>query len=155
MITNPLAPFTGFGDDYNTSIKFQIEYPSRGFPHWAGGPKLSQHTIANSDRVVTQYHGRTPWRISLTLWLATIDELEALDGLQGRRHTLRYLWGLSKRVGGAKETILSIDYLTLPGTLLVALTDEVIAVDGVCEVTATFERSYDPAGDRYGLAHYS
>lgn len=151
------SPFTGFGDDPNTSIKFGWRRTSGQLPDWEGGPKLNTFAIANSDREVTQYGGRTPWSITVRLWFANRDDLDAMDALQGRRATLRYLYGMTKRAGGEPETILGTRYLVLPDTMLMRL--EALDHDGVAtgprEAMATFRRQYDGSGDAYGFAVYS
>lgn len=141
------APFTGFGDDPNASVKFTINQPGRTFPLWVSSPVESRHRIANSNRVVTQTHGRDPWRITLPLEFATIDDYELMDALIGERATLRYLAGLTNRAGGETETILGTPYLALPETRLVSLGNPVSegVLGGTCEATATFERTYVPA----------
>ena len=148
---NQYAPWTGFGDDYRTSVKFALLHPEDMFPQWTSNPVLSRHHIRNSNKTITQYHGRTPWTVSLRLMLASIDDLELLDGVVGQIATLRYIYGISKRVGGTKEHLLGGTYLKLPDTLLEALSDEAYEIDGPCEVTATFSRTYD-AGSYVGFA---
>jgi hypothetical protein len=151
-----LSPFTGFGDDTNTSVKFGLQRANGRLPDWEGGPKLTFHDIANSDRQVTQRHGRTPWSITIKLWFGHPDDLEAMDALQDQRATLRYLYGLTKRAGGTPETILGTRYLALPNTMLISL--EPLDHDGVAtgprEAMATFRRAYS-GGDTFGFARFA
>jgi len=139
-----ISPFTGYGDDPNTSVKFGLRRINGAMPDWQGGPKLTFHAIVNSDREVSQYHGRTPWTITLRLRFADRAALEAMDALQGRRATLRYLFGLTKRAGGHAETILGTRYLVLPETLLLSL--ETVEIEGLAggsrEAMATFQRLF-------------
>lgn len=150
-----LSPFTGFGDDPNTSVKFSIVTDGGRIADWAGGPKLSFHPIANSDREPTQYHGRKPWTLTCLLLFDTLDDLEALDALQGRRATLRYAWGVTKRAGGEPTMILSDRYLTLPDTMLVSLDVEATYRSGQAKALATFRRQSSGGSDLYGFAIYA
>lgn len=135
-------PFTGFGDDPHSSIKFGMVHDRGKVSDWSGGPRLRQHKIALGG-VVTQTTGRDPWVLKATLLLDSVEDLEALDHLQGKRATLRYGWGITKRVGGTKEIILNDTYLTLPGTMLVSVDDTNSYIsDGRRKATATFERPY-------------
>jgi hypothetical protein len=156
VIINDYAPFTGFGDDYSASVKFAILHPDEMFPQWSSAHRSSKHAIPGSNVTVTQYHGRAPWSVTLRLYFASIDELEALDQLVGRKATLRYMWGISKTVGGYKWPIEGQNYLVLPGTILDSMSDERYEIDGPAEATVRFERSYDPSlADTYGFAEYA
>lgn len=135
------APFTGFGNDTNSSVKFGILFDGNTLPNWTGGPRISQWAVANSDRTITQVNGRDPWTITLSLEFERVADLELLDGLQGQRATLRYIAGITKTVGGTVETLQGTRYLTLPDTLLLGITNDVIEVDGTCTCDATFQRS--------------
>lgn len=148
MTVNELSPFTGFGDDTNTSVKFSIGYVSDRIPDWSGGPRLVQHPVLHSNRTITQFGGRDPWTVTFRLWFGSIADLEALDALQGLRSTLRYRANLTRRVGGTTAMLGDVSYLVLPETLLLAVGDVEIEVDGTCEATVTFQR----AGD--GSAYY-
>lgn len=142
MTAYELSPFTGFGDDPNTSVKFRLQRSAGRLPDWRGGPRLTQFVVPHSDRTITQHGGRDPWTVTFRLWFATVADLELLDALQGSRATLRYRAGLTKRVGGTVTMLGDVAYLVLPGTLLAVLSDVVVEVDGSCEATATFERPY-------------
>lgn len=149
-----LAPFTGFGDDTNTSVKFGILAPDGRVPNWSGGPRLRQHAIANSDRTVTQQTGRDPWRVTFRVEFATIAELELMDDLQGTRATLRYQHGFTKRTGGTVTNLAGINYLVLPDTLLERVDNELYEVDGHCEADLTFSRA-GASSAYYGFATYA
>ncbi len=135
------APFTGFGDDTNSSVKFGILFDGDTLPNWTGGPRISQWAVANSDRTITQVNGRDPWTITLSLEFERVADLELMDGVQGVRATLRYLAGITKSVGGTVEVLIGDRYLVLPDTLLMGLSNESIEVDGICNAEATFQRS--------------
>jgi hypothetical protein len=136
------SPHTGYGDEPATSIKFVHFTGWRDpMPNWQGGaPKLSNHAIGNSDDEVVQYHGKQPWTLTLRMWFATLNDLELMDAVTGRPSTLRIRWGLVNRAGGHKATIGSTDYLVLPDTLLVSLTNRETPTLGFPEATATFRR---------------
>jgi hypothetical protein len=146
LILNSYAPYAGFGDDYTTSIKFAILIPDgdNGMVHWSSEPNLTYHHIRNSNVTVTQFHGRSPYTVSMRLLFASLDDLGAMDAYVGTTQTLRYRYGLSLPLGAPKQTIMGQDYHYLTGTLLAALSDVVIGFDGLCEATATFQRNYTP-----------
>ena len=137
-------PFTGFGDHPATSVKFlTITGVNDPIPNWSGGDaKLTYHDIHNSDIQATEYHGRAPWEIELRLWFGSMDDLALMDSLQGQPHTLRLRWGLTHRAGGYKEPRNGTDYLVLPDTLLVGLSEQETQFDGTAMATATFRRAY-------------
>jgi hypothetical protein len=137
------APFTGFGDDPSTSIKFTVVRPDGVLPDWSGGPGLRQKTIPGSTRVNIRRMGRQPYTVSFRLLFDTTAAFEAMDAAQGDVATLRYAWGITKTVGGHHEQILHRGYLAIPGVRLLQLVDEQIEPDGQCEATATFLK---PAG---------
>ena len=157
MIVNDYAPYTGFGDDYTVSVKFAILHPDNSFPQWSSASRMSEHSIRNSNKTVVQFHGRAPYEITLPLYFASIDDLEEMDAVVGRSATLRYIYGISKRIGGAKQTISGQNYLTLPNTILWSISNEQYEINGPCEASVTFRRSYsDTAGAAatYGFTVY-
>lgn len=132
------APFTGFGDDPATSIKFTILLPADTLPDWTGGPRLTVKRIPGGNRVNVRNTGRNPYQISLRLALPTLADMEALDAAQGTTGTLRYVWGLTKSIGGSFEHLGDgRDYVAIPGVRLMELADAVIEPE-TYEVTATF-----------------
>jgi hypothetical protein len=148
------APFTGFGDDPNASIKFAIDVTS-GMPNWTrGGAKLATLQPQNSSDVITQYRGRDLRLLTIRIWFASRDDLEVMDGVQGRAATLRYHWNLTSRLNGTQEVYARIPYLTLPHTTLLTLEDQHTAPDGTAEAQATFRRPVG-ASSTYGYAVYS
>ena len=151
------STFTGFGDDVAASIKFGILRDRNGSaPDWSGGEaKLAVFEPLHSNDVVTQYRGRQSREITLRLWFADVNDLEALDSVQGRQATLRYLWGITSRAGGRKQTLPDgVSYLVLPDTLLVRISDRVSMARGRWEATATFRRPVG-IGTLYDYAHYA
>ena len=148
------APFTGFGDDTNTSVKFAILAPDGRMPNWQGEARVNKFPIPHSARTVSQYGGRGEWSLTFRAYFDTIGELELLDELQGTRHTLRYLSGVTKRAGGTVVTLQGIQYLELSDTMLDAVTDEMYEVDGTCEATLTFSRAAELSA-YYGFAVYA
>ncbi len=148
-----LAPFTGFGDDTNASIKFTIWAPSGRTANWQGGARLNTFAIPHSNRTITQHSGMNEWTISLPVLVDSVEDLDMLDALQGRRATLRYERVLTKRVGGTIENMQGVSYLTLPDTLLVQLSGESYEPDGPCEAVLTFSRPVEPSS-YYGFAVY-
>lgn len=137
---DPVAPLTGFGNDTNSSIKFGLVFPNGSYPDWQGGPRLAQFAIPHSDRTTTQYLGRDPWTITLRCHFRDVAHLELLDGVQGARATLRIKAGLTRTAGGTIQTLQDVQYLVLPETLLLSLTNAVIDLTGYCEADATFQR---------------
>jgi hypothetical protein len=81
----------------------------------------------------------------MRLFFGNFDALDQMDSQVGRTATLRYMWGVSKRVGGVKEYLAGQAYLRLDDTILLGLSDEVYEVDETCEATATFARDYREA----------
>jgi hypothetical protein len=156
ILDTSIAPFTGFGDDANSSIKFGIDVTGQDtVPNWTGGePDLTTHRVRNSSDVITQLHGREPRTLTLRLWFASLDDLEALEGVQGAQATLRYLWGITSRAGGTKETRGAHSYLVLPETLLARVTDQRTYIGGTAEAVATFQRAVG-AASYYGFAVYA
>lgn len=140
----PIAPYTGFGDEPNYAIKFGLRRVNGRLPDWNSPVRKTTHEIVNSSETVHQYGGRDDWAIRLPIWLASLDDLELLDAQVGRQSTLRYLWGLTKRAGGVKQTIGPYDYLILPDTSLDALVvdESTVRSDGRRDAVATFTRAY-------------
>lgn len=139
------SPFTGFGDDQNTSVKFVHFTGWRDpLPDWQGGDaKLSYHPIANSDIEVTQYHGRESQELELRIWLATGADLALLHSMVGQRATLRYRVGsVLTNADGSIKTIGNTDYVILPDTILANMTDRGKPALGFPEATVTFRRPY-------------
>jgi hypothetical protein len=134
------APLTGFGDDTNSSIKFGLLFPEGRYPDWTGGPRLAQFSIPHSDRTTTQYLGRDPWTITLHCYFPTLTNLELLDGVQGARQTLRIKAGLTRTAGGTIETLQDVQYLILPETLLLSISNSMIDLNGFAEADVTFQR---------------
>lgn len=146
-------PFTGFGDDPDTAIKFMlVRHPQAPAHAWtASGARISSHIIHNSNDEVTQYHGRGPTLLTTRLWLQDMPAVEALLAVVGRSATLRYRWGLTTNPGGTKETRAGRSYVVLPDTLLASVDDVQVLRGRQPEVTATFRRPYG-SGDLYGFA---
>lgn len=135
-------PFVGFGDDPNSSVKFQLVHDKGRLGDWSGGPRMAQQKVALSSRTVTQVWGRDPWEATFRLLFAGIDDYELLGELQGQRATLRILAGITKTAGGTVQTLLGTRYLTLSTTLLLRLDDEVVYLGGGnCSAKATFQRN--------------
>lgn len=149
-----LAPFTGFGNDTNSSVKFGILAPDGRVPNWSGGPRLHRLTVPHSDRTVTQNGGRDPWVVTFRCLFDTIADLELVDQLQGTRATLRYQAGMTKRAGGTVTTLQGVSYLVLPETMLDRISDETYEADGQCEATLTFSRAGESSA-YYGFATYA
>lgn len=154
---NDHAPFTGFGDDTSTSVKFGILAPTGRVPNWSGGPKLTKLDIPHSDSLILQNGGRGEWSVSFRAYFDSIDDLELMDALQGTRQTLRYQAGFTKRAGGTVETLLGVSYLVLPNTLLDRIAEEDYEIDGIngpCEATLTFSRTGESTA-YYGFSTYA
>lgn len=151
-------PFTGFGDDINTSIKFMlIRYVNSDSEHgWTGGDaKLPTFEPLHSNDVVTQYHGRSPMTFTSRLWFRDIRDLQAMLDVRGRQSTLRYAWGITTNAGGVKETLPDgRSYLTLPGTILLGMSEIKTPRGQQPEATATFRRPVG-TGTLYDYAHYA
>ena len=150
-----LSIFTGFGDDPAAAIKFGIVISDR-MPNWAGGEaRVHRFAIRHSNDTVRQYEGRNDRTLTVRLEFATLDDLEALDSVQGREATLRYRWGITTRAGGYKATLGDgVAYLVLPETELESLTNPDTPIGGPYEATATFRRPVG-VGTLYDYAHYA
>jgi hypothetical protein len=138
------APFTGFGDDPNTSVKFTIMLPGETMPDWSGGPRLRQKKIPGSSRVNIRNTGRDPYIVTFLLDVDSLEEYEALDRMQGVEATLRYAWGITKPVGGHYESIQNVGYLAIPNVRLMQLSDPVVDVE-TYSTSATFLKPYGGA----------
>ena len=142
MIT--YAPYTGFGDDPNTAVKFGIRRSNQyTAPDWSGGPRETVKRIPGSSRVNIRTTGRDPYTVSFRLHFQTHDEFERFNALQGTTATLRYPWGVTKTVGGTYDYRAGVAYLAIPGVRLMSLTDEEIGPE-YAEVTATFMKEAAP-----------
>lgn len=141
-------PHTGFGDDFDTAIKFMlIRNPQSDPEHsWdAGTPRITTFTIRHSNDVIFQNDGRDPYEMTVRLWFPDVAALEAMTSAQGATATLRYAWGITDTVGGSLETIAGRAYLALPETQLVSLTERMLAHGKPPAATATFRRSVGAA----------
>lgn len=148
--------FTGFGDNPETSVKFGLLLDgSQQMADWEGEAKISFHDIANSDKTVTQYHGRGPVTLEVELEFESLVDYESLDALIGHYATLRYAWGTTKSVGGYKETRNFFDYLVLPDTMLLSLSSSynTTVVGDARQAMAIFWRPY-ASSDYYDFAVY-
>lgn len=133
-----IAPFTGFGSDPSTSLKFDVLSDQGRTPDWTGGPRLIERTIPGSNRVNVRNTGRDPYRITLTLRLDSLTALNALDAMQGTSATLRYAWGVTKPLDGHHEHHAGEDYLAVPNVRLMRLSNVVRRPNGTVTVEAEF-----------------
>lgn len=148
------APYTGFGDATNTSVKFTtIRRLGEHRANWSSTPRLVQEPVAvSTTRVITQTIGRSPYEIGLTLWLPTLEALAHLDALQGTRATLWLKWDLAKPIGADHARLDDgVDYAVYTDTLLLRLSGERELDTGYFEVNALFQRAYhNPTLRTYG-----
>lgn len=133
------APFTGFGDDPSTSIKFRI-LPGDAMPDWQGGPRLNIRKIPGGKRVNIRNTGGDPYTVSIRLAFDCRSDFDRMDAAQGTQAALRYSWGETRRAGGHYEDIQGRAYLTIPGVWLMGLEDPRRLPDGTVKVTASFLR---------------
>ncbi len=134
------APHTGFGYELNTSVKFRLLRVSGAVPNWTGAPRIHQFTIPNSDRVITQRSGRTPYQATFRLWFDDSAHLSALDAMAGYRASLWYVWGITVQMGGVLDSIAGVDYLRLDDVLLVNVDTDDVNPNGTAEATVTFQK---------------
>lgn len=140
---NDLAPFTGFGNDQHSSIKFGILLNSSGrLPQPSLSRRIARLSMSTGNRVVKQRRGFTEWTWTWPIEFATIADYERMLGMQGERSTLRLLADMTPVMGGYVAPILDVQYLHLPETFLASLDGLEIWPDGTVEATATFERPY-------------
>lgn len=134
------APHTGFGYQFNTSVKF-MTITGRGepLPDWTGGPQINQFRILGSGRMQTQRGPRMPYELAVRLWLPDAREVEELHLMQGREASLWLYWGITKTLGGALESIAGIDYLRLDDVMLLSVQDDGTLEYGVNQVSVTFQ----------------
>lgn len=147
------APYTGFGYDYQTSVKFGILWPESNFPTWTSKPILTRKMVGNSGDYHTQFHGREPWNCTFRLLFGSIEEVEFFDAMVGQEATLWYRAGLGKSLDGTRRAIGGVDYLVLPFTTLDDINNETYEFDGHCEVSASFTHPYGDSA-HYGFAVY-
>jgi hypothetical protein len=152
-MSSPYAPFTGFGDDTNSSVKFGIMLPADEVPLWELEPRLSKFAIPHSNRTTTQYGGLGEWSVSFVVDIDTTDALVMLQQLQGQQATLRYQYRITNNPGGDVETIGNVTYVVLPETLLDNVSRVTRDVGDTCTATLTFTRTADPSS-YYGFALY-
>lgn len=150
------APFTGFGDDTNSSVKFTILYDGRVVPWWQGGqPEIQQWKVVNGGgRTITQVGDPDPWIITLALEFEDRADYHLLEAVGGLRATLRYRFGITNDAGGTVQTLQGVRYLTLPDTLLMGLSKAEGEPDGVCTADATFQRPAS-SDSYYGFSTYA
>jgi hypothetical protein len=137
--------FTGFGDEPNTSVKFDVLMDGDRLPDWKSVPRTKKLEVLHSSRTVYQSGGRDDWAIAIRIALASVAELELLDSLIEHAATLRIPWGITKTAGGTHEPYADAEYLLLPDTTLDALeVDESQSQpDGYREAIAVFSRAYE------------
>ena len=133
-----LAPYTGFGDDANTSVKFGVLAKGR-VAEWSGGQqRITTKKIAGGG-VKYRITGRDPYTITLPLRFESTADLAALEALQGTTATLRYLYGITKPLHGTYEYRMGTAYLAIPGVRLLRVEDTEVFRNGACGASATFE----------------
>lgn len=144
-----LHPFTGFGDDTNSSVKFTPLLGRNGFPDWEGGdPRMEQRPIVLSSRTNTQVWGYDPYVITIHVEFANRTAVDLMRAVRGTRATLRYIDGITTRIDGAVVPGLGgVKYLTFPDTLLLKMAGVVNVVDDIWEADLTFQRA--ATGDSY------
>lgn len=145
-------PFTGFGDDTNTAVKFGIRAVGGVTPDWDGG----EATITQWYHIgVTQIGPPKPTEVTFEVLVDSRADMQLLKELAatGTRATLRYLRGITTDTGGTVATYLGTQYLELPDTLLMKA--EVVSNyrDGRSIAELTFQRDGVDAA-YYGFARY-
>lgn len=152
-MSSPIAPFTGFGDDTNTAIKFGILAPGGVVPLWELQPRVNVFPVLHSNRTITQYGGLGLWSVTFDVDVDTTDALTLLQMLQGQQATLRYQYRVTNNPGGTVATIQDITYVVLPDTLLAGVGAITRLVDDTCTASLTFTRPADESA-YYGFALY-
>ena len=127
---NDLSPFTGFGDDTNTSVKFSISAPGGVVPLWTLEPRGTKLPVPHSNRTIIQASGLGEWSVTFRVEVDTTDELELLQALQYQRATLRYRHRVTNNPGGTITTLQGVSYVVLPDTLLDRVSNETREVEG-------------------------
>ncbi len=148
------VPFSGFGDDTNTSVKFNLVHQGGMVGDWNSKPRLAQFDILYSNRTTTQYRGMDAEEIELKLMFGSLADYSFFKSLRGTRHTLRYLWDITDPLDGTCETLLGIQYLNLPNTLLLSVDSIQRHLKGPIVVDATFQRAAVESA-YYGFAVYA
>lgn len=132
-----LAPYTGYGDDPATSVKFGVLTKGRA-TDWSGGQqRITERRIAGGG-VKYRITGRDPYTITLRLRFETTADLAALEAMQGATATLRYLYGITKPLHGTYEYRQGTAYLAIPGVRLMRVDEQTIYRNGSAVATATF-----------------
>lgn len=147
-------PLTGFGDETNTSVKFQLVADRGIMPDWETPARIAQLPIVHGG-TVTQYGGMQEATLEAKLLFDRIEDYDIFRSLQGQQATLRYVAGITDdldgtRVAGPGGTL----YLTLPDTLLKSVTKGRRRRNAPSECTAVFGRTIAPSA-YYGFALYS
>lgn len=147
-------PFSGFGDDTNSSVKFSLVSDRGVIADWAYTPTINEHAIPHSGRVVTQYGGQRALELETGLLFDDPHSFDIFNALQGQQATLRYAYGLTSDAGGTAVAGLGgVLYLTLPETLLFRVAKVRRYRDGHVACSATFKRTVEPSA-YYGFALY-
>src|SRR5690606_1853348 len=133
-----IAPFTGFGSDPSTSLKFDVLSDQGRTPAWTGGPRLSERTIPGSNRVNVRHTGRDPYRVTLTLRVGPPADLTAPHAVHSTPATLRYAWGITRPLDGHHEHHAGEDYLAIHNVRLMRLSGVVRRPNGTVTVEAEF-----------------
>ena len=153
-----IDPFTGFGDDTNTSVKFGIRAERGVTPDWDGGEAtITQWLIPNSNgRQVTQVSTAKPTTVTFEVLVGSRSDMQMLKSLAatGTRATLRYLRGITTDNGGIVRTYLGTSYLELPNTLLMKVKTVSNLRDGRSIAELTFQRAGDSSA-YYGFSTYA
>ena len=138
-----LAPFTGFGDNANTSVKFGILAQGK-VPDWSGGgPRITEKKIAGGG-VKRRITGTDPYTVTFDLRFESHDDLAALEALRGTTATLRYLYGITKPLYGTYAYLAGTGYLVLPGVTLLDVRGQTHYRNGTAHATATFSVEATP-----------
>lgn len=132
------TPRTRFG-----AVPFEVLWGSDALqmPDWTFDSLYSTRHVPGSNRNVTQLLGKGPQRLTLTLELASAADLRALKARVQEVDTLV----LDAAMTSATDTTVDIHgegYVEVANAVLLSLSDPWIGLDGLVQVTATFQRGW-------------
>lgn len=131
----------------NIGFRIRIQGDESVYPGWQPQVAQVKRMIPGSGVMVRQLIAKMPAAISLRLVLDSCDDYMALQAMLGRTSTLV----LRSRFTNARGTTTHEDGETweyLTNTTLDGLGAPLFEIGGEVEVSATFERAFDPGNGR-------
>ena len=132
------TPRTRFG-----AVPFEVLWGSDALqmPDWTFDSLYSTRHVPGSNRNVTQLLGKGPQRLTVTLELASVADLRTLKTRVQEVDTL-VLYAPMTSATEATVDIHGEGYVEVANAVLLSLSDPWIGLDGLVQVTATFQRGW-------------